>query len=643
MSSLLLFDGGIGTELYERGFYINRPFEELNLSNAADVVAVHRAYVDAGAEVLTTNTFAASRPQLKNFDLEERLSDVIHGALAHANAARAGEDGVRIAFSMGPLGELVEPLGSFGLDETREEFARVARIARDAASADPKLAYDFYIFETFTNLSELEAGIDGVRSVDPATPIIASMSVKSPQSELIQKLAESIGRRKDVQYLGLNCSEGPSDLYASLKKLILHTKKPVIVQPNAGTPRHVNGRYFYMTSPDYMAKYAKRFIELGALGVGGCCGTNPDHIRAIRSAVRMLEAQAGGRPTEEDASELEESRNARSIPAEYPRTDVTKRIGSRIGELLLERAKNPKRKIVSIEMIPPKGTEIDRFLAGARKIAAAGVDFINIPDGARAMTRVGSLHLAAYVQRALVAESGGKRCPRVIPHFTTRDRNLIALQSDLLGAYVNGVNDLLIVTGDPPKLGSNREATAVYDIDSIGLTYLADCLNRGFSPNEEILGRGTTFGIGVAANPTAVNLELEQKRWNWKIESGADFAVTQPIFDAESFLRWRDLLGDQYRPHLVGIWPLVSLRNAEFMANEVPGVHVPDWVVEEMEKAGDNSAEAIKRGVEIAMRTMREIGDACEGFCVSAPLGKVDVAIEALRDILPAGAEAARA
>lgn len=613
---ILVFDGGMGTELYERGFFINRPFEELNLSSPQNVVEVHAAYVEAGAKIITTNTFGASRPQLKEFDIDHQLAEIVQAALKNANLARKGRDDVRIAFSMGPLGVLVEPLGPFGLRDAREEFRTIAKHACDSGEN-----FELYVLETFTQLSELEVAIEGIRLTDQKRPILASLSTKSTQKDLITDFANRIGTRADIQYLGLNCSEGPSDLYVSLKFLKTLTQKPVVVQPNAGTPRHVNGRYFYMSSPDYVAKFAKRFAEAGAIGVGGCCGTRPEHIHAIAHALKMVSAQAAGT---QRARKVEGGTPAGVPAADFQgRRTLAERKESMIGQMLTS-----GKKVLSVEVLPPKGTDLVKFFEGIDQLQKDGVTLVNIPDGARAMTRVNSMHLSSLVQ----ARTQGRM--RAIPHFTTRDRNLIALQSDLLGAYVNGVTDVLIVTGDPPKLGNNRDATAVYDIDSIGLTYLVDCLNRGSTPSGESIGRGTSFGIGVATNPTAINPELELSRYHYKLESGADYAFTQPIFDAESFLRWMDKVGAKAIPHIVGIWPLISLRNAEFMANEVPGLHVPAWVIQEMEKSADSSgstdspeakAEAIKRGIDIAWRVMEEVKAVASGFCISAPVGRIDV------------------
>jgi methionine synthase I (cobalamin-dependent)/5,10-methylenetetrahydrofolate reductase len=597
---ILIFDGAVGTELYERGFYINRPFEELNLQSPGDVLAVHRSYIEAGAQVITTNTFSITRPQLRKFDIEHLQDSLLQAALKIAAQAAQGTD-VRVGLSLGPVGVLVEPLGPMALDEVRDEYERVARLACDGGNP-----FDLYILETFSNLSELGSAVDGIRRVDPDRPLLASLSYKAGETLLLREFARFLGDRPDVSALGLNCSEGPSEILTGLRTLAGLTDKPIVVQPNAGIPRQINGRYFYMTSPDYMAKYAKRFVEAGASGVGGCCGTGPDHIRAIRSSVRM----ANARLAKTELPQIE-------ITGDIIRPDLSARQQSKVGQKL-----TAGQKILSIELNPPKGTDLEPFYRQLEQVEKAGLEFVNVPDGARASTRVSSLHLAAAVRNS------GRSKLTVIPHFTTRDRNLIALQADLLGAYVNGVHDVLLVTGDPPKLGNNREATGVYDIDSIGLTHLVDSLNRGRSPNGDSLNRGTGFGIGVASNPTASNLELELKRWRYKCDMGADFAVTQPIYDPESYLKWRELIGEHQRPHLVGIWPFVSLRNAEFMANEVPGVKVPTWALEEMAKAGDDREESIKRGVGIARRVMDRLGPECQGFCVSAPLGKVEVALQ---------------
>jgi methionine synthase I (cobalamin-dependent)/5,10-methylenetetrahydrofolate reductase len=604
---VIIFDGAIGTALYEKGHYINRPFEELNVNAPDDVRALHREYIEAGADVITSNTFSITRPQLKKFDIEDRQEALLVAALKLAHEARQEvktSRQVKVGLSVGPLGVLIEPLGPVSREEVRAEYARISEIA-------VKENFDLYILETFSSIDEIEQAINGIRSVDKARPILASITVHPEQKKILEDFAERIGGREDVEALGMNCSDGPNALFNALKFLRPLTAKAIVVQPNSGYPRQINGRYFYMTSPDYLAKFAKRFAEVGANGVGGCCGTTPQHIRGIAHALQMTQAQQ---------IEVAQIRERPQLSAAYRNWEA--RSASQVGEKL-----RSGKKVFTVEIPSPKGVDVAAFLAKIEVLEKAGIDFVNVPDGARASTRVSSLHLASFLKHR-----GSK--VSVIPHFTARDRNLIALQADLLGAFVNGVTDVLLVTGDPPKLGSNKDATAVYDIDAIGMTRLVDCLNRGVSPLGDDLASHTDFGIGVAANPTAINIETEIQRWRYKCEMGADFAITQPIYDPEAYFRWLDRIGADSRPHVVGIWPFVSLRNAEFMANEVPGVCVPPWAIEEMAKAGENKEEARKRGIDIARRCMEKIAESSQGFAVSAPLGRVDMALETLKGFI---------
>lgn len=613
----VVFDGGVATELYERGFYINRPFEELNLSHPRDVAAVHESYIDAGAMMVTTNSFSLTSPQLDKFDLKSKQAELLQAAIRTArSAATATGKKAKVGLTFGPMAVLIEPLGPTSHEEVRAEYETLTRAALEVPE------YDFYILETFSSIDELSCAIDGIRRADQTKPILASITAMSSETTFIQNFGIRIGNRNDVQALGMNCSEGPNDLLQSLKILKPFTEKPIVIQPNAGIPRSINGRYFYMTSPDYMAKFAKRFVEAGAFGVGGCCGTGPDHIRAIAQSLKMMEVKAP--QIHNLRQELSTQTGTIQIldRVESLRRPLQERTQSKIGARLKQ-----KNKLISIELTSPRGTDLTKFLKSIEQVKAAKVEFVNVPDGARAATRVSSLHLAAFVN------SKPELGVTVVPHFTTRDRNLIALQADLLGASVNQVHDLLLVTGDPPKLGNSRDATAVYDIDSIGLTYLVDHLNQGLSPQGDAIGSKTNFGIGVATNPTAINLELEVQRFKYKVESGADFAFTQPIYEAETFLRWKDQVGSSYLPHLVGIWPFVSFKNAEFMAHEVPGVFVPKWALEKMASVQDDPVASIQMGIEIAAKIMRDLSDHCEGFAISAPLGKVEVALEALKNV----------
>lgn len=610
-SPYAVFDGGVATELYERGFYINRPFEELNTSHARDVQGVHESYLDAGAMIVTTNSFSLTSPQLEKFDIRDRQGELLQQAIRIARAAVATKGGKgKVALSLGPMGALIEPLGPVSKEEVVLEYSRLAQEAINESG------FDLYILETFSNLDELESAIEGVRRVDRVRPLLASVTVQSSDTGLIEGFARRIGNKPDVQGLGMNCSEGPHDLLQSLKILRPLTTLPIVIQPNAGIPRNINGRYFYMTSPDYMAKFAKRFIEAGAWGVGGCCGTGPDHIRAIAQAVRMMEVKAAPSPAPlQLAGGIEIAEKLNPV-----RRELSTRKSSSLGQALLS-----GEKVISVELTAPRGTDLTKFDLALNRLEEAGVRFVNVPDGARASTRVSSLHLATRVK------ADPARKLTVIPHLTTRDRNLIALQSDLLGASVNGVHELLLVTGDPPKLGNSKDATAVYDIDSIGLTWLVDRMNQGLTPLGDPIGSKTEFCIGVAANPTAINLDLELRRWKYKVESGADFAVTQPVYEAETFRRWKDRIGSDQRPHLVGIWPFISQKNAEFMAHEVPGVFVPPWALERMAAAQDDPERAVRTGIELSVEVMKSLWNDCEGFAISAPLGRVEVVLEVLK------------
>lgn len=597
--NVLIFDGGIGTTLYDQGFYINRPFEELNLSAPDAVKSMHEAFANAGADCLTTNTFSATKLQLNRFDIADKQKAIIEAAIEIA-ATVAKEHNKKVSMSLGPLGELLEPLGRISKRQAMEDFYEAASIGVATE------LIDFIFLETFTNMRELNAAITGIRNASDTIPIIASVSIKSSQDALLEAFLLQYGSSKDLAAVGFNCSEGPSDLLTVLKRSVDYVTLPIVVRPNAGVPKQINGRYFYMTSPDYLGKFAKRFVEAGASGVGGCCGTGPEHIAAIRRAIGMSGAQKKATAKMKLNAEVRQkellSLESRSL------SKVAKKLCA--GE-----------KIVSIEINPPKGNDLESFIEKVKLVEAAGVEFVNVPDNARASTRISSLHVATAVAHNNMLST------TIIPHFTARDRNLIALQSDLLGASANGVNDVLLVTGDPPKLGNNKEATGIYDVDSIGMVHLTDCLNKGMSPAGETLQSNTGFGIGVASNPTAINLALEKERWQYKVEMGADYAITQPVFNVNAYKRWLDEISSFHRPQVVGIWPLISLRNAEFLANEVPGISVPKNIIEQFERI-TSKEDGMKLGLEIASNIMNELNNICAGFCISAPLGKVKVALQ---------------
>ena len=407
--------------------------------------------------------------------------------------------------------------------------------------------------------------------------------------------------------IGVNCSVGPHGVLEAVEKLARVMSVPISAQPNAGLPREVGDRKMYMASPEYMASYARRMVEAGARFVGGCCGTTPDHIRAIVGFVQSVSPR--------------HAFDMGTLPAPAPAVaidPVPLATRSRLGAKLAE-----GRFITTVEIVPPKGVDPGPMFEQVRQLKAAGVDAVNVPDGPRAQSRMGALLSALMIEREVGLEA--------VVHYACRDRNLLGMLSDLLGAAAAGIRNLLIITGDPPKMGPYPEATAVFDIDSIGLTNLVSRLNRGLDPGGNPIGQPTKFVIGVGVNPAAPDLERELKRFAYKVEAGAEYAITQPVFDLEQLDRFLRRVEGFRIPVVAGIWPLISLRNAEFLANEVPGVSVPDAIVERMRIASaGGKEEALAEGVRISREMLAAVADRVQGVQVSAPLGRVPVALEVL-------------
>ncbi len=594
-----LFDGAMGTMLYSKGVFINRCYDELNLRGQDMVLEVHREYVKAGAEILETNTYGANPVKLRGFGLEEELRDInIAGA---AIARKAAGDSVYVAGSIGPLGIRIEPYGPTALEEAREFFRRQAAALRDGG-------VDLIILETMSNIAEIEQGILAVRDVC-TLPVVAQMTIGTDGRTIYGDTARVIAQRLDkagADVIGLNCSVGPDIMLDAVEEIGSVTAKKISCQPNAGLPRNVDGRQMYMASPEYMAEYAKRLIHKGVKFIGGCCGTTPGHIKAIADAVRPLSprrkfviVERNGKPEEQRGVEptplCDRSRWGRKIAA---------------GEF-----------VTTIEITPPKGPNPDRMIESARAIKEAGVDAVNVPDGPRAQNRMGAIAVAVLLQQRVGIEA--------VLHYCCRDRNLLGMHSDLLGCAALGLHNLLLITGDPPKMGPYPEATAVFDIDSIGLTNMVSLMNRGLDLGGNPFGEPTCFTIGVGVNPGHLDLDYELRRLDWKVKAGAEYAITQPVFDArqlESFLR---RIEHMKLPVVSGIWPLLSYRNAQFMNNEVPGVSVPDEVMERMRIASEKGKEfGLREGVAIARETLERVRGAVAGVQVSAPMGRVDLALQ---------------
>lgn len=597
---ILVCDGAMGTMLYAKGFSLSGCFDELNWTAPQRVKEVHLGYAKAGAEVLETNTFGASRIRLERWNLGDRAREL---NLAGARLARevAGDD-LYVAGAVGPLGVRLEPLGPTSLGEAREFF-------REQITALAEGGVDLIIIETMTEVNEARQALEAAREVGNL-PVVVQMTIQEDGSTPTGTIPEDFTALLDgwgADVIGLNCSVGPAAILEALERMARVTTRKLSAQPNAGMPRTVEGRAIYLCSPEYMADYARRFIQAGARLVGGCCGTTPEHIKAIRAAVRSL------RPGPARASV--EVSIPRVRPLEPPPVDQRSRLAEK-----LTRGEFP----VLVEVIPPKGWDSVKEIEGARYLQAQGVDIVNIPDGSGATARMSALTLASLLEQRVGIE--------VLLHYSARDRNVLTIQADLLGAYALGLKNILALTRDRVQYSTLTE-TSFFDVDSIGLVNILNNLNRGLDVGGNPLGTQTSFLIGVGLNPTAVNPDEEIHRFELKVEAGADFAVTQPVFDTEQFrdfLRHIATITRNRFPIVAGLWPLTSFRNAEFLNNEVPGVSVPPAVMERMRRA-DTGDRARSEGVKIAQETLLEIREFVQGAQITAPFGRYAMAIEVVQ------------
>ena len=591
-------DGAMGTMLYGRGVFLNVCYDELNLRQPELVAGIHREYVRAGADIIETNTFGANPVKLATHGLAPE-TERINAAAAGLAREAAGDRAVVIG-AIGPLGVRLEPFGELSVAEARSAFLRQARGLVDGGVSG-------FVLETFSDVHELAAALEAVREASDL-PVIAQMTVGTDgkthygtDPEVFGPEIEALG----ADVIGVNCSVGPHGVLEAVEKLVRVVTVPISAQPNAGLPREVGDRKIYMASPEYMASYARRMVEAGARLVGGCCGTTPAHIREIVGFVQSVSPRHVSTAT------------AVPLPAEA-REPVPLAERSRLAGRIAR-----GEFVTTVEIVPPRGVDPAPMFEQVRQLKAAGVDAVNVPDGPRAQSRMGALLSGLLIQREVGMEA--------VVHYACRDRNLLGMLSDLLGAAASGLNNLLIITGDPPKMGPYPDATAVFDIDSIGLTNLVARLNRGLDPGGNPLGDPTRFLIGVGVNPAALDLDRELRRFAWKVEAGAEYAVTQPVFDLDQLDRFLARVASFRIPIVAGIWPLVSLRNAEFLANEVPGISVPDAILDRMRHASAAGKEsALAEGVRIAREMAAAVGDRVQGVQVSAPLGRVPVALDVL-------------
>jgi homocysteine S-methyltransferase len=594
-----VFDGAMGTMLYDRGIFLNVCYDDLNLRQPALVSEIHRAYVKAGAELLETNTFGATPRKLAQYGLSDDTERINRAAAELARAASGGRTAV--VGAIGPLGVRIEPFGETSAAEASADFTRQVHGLLDGG-------VDGFILETFSDVDELRAAFEAIRRLTDL-PVIAQMTIGNDgrthygtEPSVFGPLLEAMG----ADVIGVNCSVGPQGILEAVEQLAPTITRPISAQPNAGLPRDVGDRKIYMASPEYMGNYARRIVEAGARFVGGCCGTTPEHIRAIAGYVHSVAPRhVSGTVAAEPAA----------VGVEPVPLAERSRYGAKLaaGEF-----------ITTVEIVPPKGVDPAPMFEQCRALKAAGVDAVNVPDGPRAQSRMGALLSGLMIEREVGLEA--------VVHYCCRDRNLLGMLSDLLGAAAAGLRNLLLVTGDPPKMGPYPDATAVFDIDAIGLTNLVARLNRGLDPGNNPLGTPTRFVIGVGVNPAAPDLDRELRRLHWKVEAGAEFAITQPVFDLAQLDVFLKRIESFHLPIIGGIWPLVSLRNAEFLANEVPGVTVPDEILSRMRRASERGREqGLAEGVAIAREMLSAVRDRLSGAQVSAPLGKVPVALDVLR------------
>jgi homocysteine S-methyltransferase len=600
-------DGAMGTELYTRGVFVNVSYDGLNLETPDIVEAVHRDYVAAGAEIVETNTFGANPVKLSSHGLADRTEEI--NRVAVELARRAANGNAAVAGAMGPLGIRIEPFGPTSREEAQELYQRQVGGLLEGG-------VDGFILETFSDLNELEQAFRAVRSSSDL-PVFCQITVGEDGRTSYGTSPEAVASEVThwgADVIGLNCSVGPAVMLDAVERMAQVTDRPLSAQPNAGLPRAVGDRKIYLASPEYMAQYARRMIDAGARFVGGCCGTSPDHIRKIRTVVASAQASV---------ARVRVVGTMAQAPDAQPEIPVGER--SKWGRKLTEGT-----FATSLEIIPPKGWDPDGMLDQCRKIQEAGADSVNVLDSPHARSRMSALPAALLIQQEIGIET--------IVHYPCRDRNMSRMISDLLGAAAGGIRNLLVVTGRPPTTGPYSDSTAVLDIDSIGLTNVVHGLNRGVDPGGSGIGGPTRFVIGVRVNPVAVDQDQEIGRFRWKADAGAHFVVTPPLFAPRRLTDFLAQAPDLHVPVVLGLRPLTSLGEAEFLHNEVPGIELPDTILKRMEDADARGADApLAEGVQIAVEVFEEVRDVVAGIHISVPADHLDAALAVL-----AGVEATR-
>jgi methionine synthase I (cobalamin-dependent)/5,10-methylenetetrahydrofolate reductase len=618
----VLCDGAMGTMLYSCGVFINRCYDELNITQPELVRSVHEQYLQAGAQIIETNTFGANAFRLEHFGLRDKVAEFNRAgaAIARQSVQAIREKQGAEAFVAGAIGSLGVQLAPRG--DTTPEAARAAFAEQIAALAEGGV--DLLMLETMMSVAEAEQAVLAARDVAPGLRIAVLFTVDDDALCLDGTTPENAVARMatlGVDAVGCNCSVGPQVVLAVIERMRKATSLPIVAMPNAGTPRTIEGRAIYLTTPEYMGSFARKFVRAGASWVGGCCGTTPEHIRAMRGALRAMQAQDAGETSVEvsgsgNGASLATPSAARSEGIDPAPLAQRSTLGHRIaaGEF-----------VTMVEIVPPKGFDCSRELAGAELLARRGVHAINVPDSPRASARMSAQSLCVQIERQVGIET--------VLHYTCRDRNILSIQSDLLGAASIGLKNILCLTGDPPKMGNYPDATAVFDVDAIGLTKIVRDLNRGLDIGGNSIGGSAGFTISVAANPGVSDIDHEMRRLAYKVEAGAEFCITQPVFDLSLLEQFLRRLESFRIPVIAGIWPLTSLRNAEVLKNDLR-VSMPDTILRRMADAPGKEA-ALAEGVAIAQQMLAGVRDQVQGVQVSAPFGKYAVAADVLGLAVP--------
>ncbi len=590
---VIVCDGAMGTllELYEYG---EKPPEIHNIKNPDIIERAHREYIQAGAEIIETNTFSGNRMRLEAYRLDDQTREINEAAVQIAR--KAAEDKVYVAGAVGPSGRLLQPLGKTKLSDVKAAF-------KEQIGYLLKGGVDLLILETFLDLNELDAAIDAAKELSKDIPIIAQKTFSEDGAILASDFPVEVVRHiksKGVDVVGSNCTVGPQRMYGIIKSV--YSEDVVLsAQPAAGIPTLVDGRSIYHATPEYLATYASQLVEAGVTVVGACCGSTPSHIRAIAEAVRRVKIEP--KPLVVKRKTTVEEETPRPEPPE--RSEFAKKLG--------------RKFVTTVELDIPRGLDISSVLEGARSCKENGIDAVNITDGARARIRMSSIAISHLIQKEVGIEA--------ITHLTTRDRNMIGLQAELLGAHALGLRNILLITGDPAKIGDLPQAQSVFDIDSVGLVRIAKSMNGGLDSMGNPIGQATSFSIACAANPSAERFDYEIEKLARKVESGAEVIFTQPIYELKTFTKFMKAIEPLKVPVVIGILPLRGHKHAEFLHHEIPGISIPESIREKLFRAGPGGAEV---GIATSAEVLREVRSAVAGAYLLPPFKKYEVAFRVL-------------